>query len=64
LALFTIARSWQSDNAENTRTHPFRDGFDRSSLAGGIAPLKYENDSRSFRLDPVLKSAQLDLKFL
>src|SRR5262249_37896310 len=64
LALFTIARRRQGDNAENARTDPFRDGFNCSAFAGRVTAFKYNNDFRPFSLDPILKSAQLDLKLV
>src|SRR5215468_961681 len=58
LALFTIARRRQGDNAENARTDPFRDGFNCSAFAGRVTAFKYNNDFRPFSLDPILKSAR------
>src|SRR5215471_7476656 len=60
LALFTIARRRQGDNAENARTDSFCDGFDCSAFAGRVTAFKYDNDSRPFSLDP----AQLDLELV
>src|SRR5262249_28887502 len=64
LALFTIAPRRQGHNPENARTDPIPGCFNCSSLAGRASALQYNNYFRPFSLDPILKSAQLDLKLV
>src|SRR5580693_8825633 len=62
LAFFAVARRRQGDNSKNARADPFADGLDCPAFASRVSPLKYDNDSCSFGLHPILKPAKLDLK--
>ena len=54
---------WKRYSAENAGAHTFRDRFDRASLSGPVAALKYKDDSQALVFHPVLELAEFDLKF-
>jgi hypothetical protein len=64
LRLFPVRRSGKRHHAKHARAHPLGDGLDGSALAGGIAPLKHDDDARSLGLDPILQMAKLDLELV
>src|SRR5262249_8797181 len=62
LRFFPVRRSRESHHSKHARTHPLGDGLDGAALAGGIAALEYDDDTRTLVLDPILQMAKLDLK--
>ena len=62
LRFFAVRRSGQGYHSKGSWRHPLGDRFDRTPLAGGVAPLKQDNRSKVFGLDPLLEMTELDLE--
>src|SRR5262249_44099775 len=62
LGLFTIRRGGQRDQPEDARTDTLGDGPDGATLAGAIAPLKYDHHAQALVFDPILQFAKLGLE--
>src|SRR5262249_14544758 len=63
LALLAVRRGWQRHHPESAGADAFRESLDGAALSGRIAAFKDDDDLQSLVLHPLLKLAQLSLKF-
>src|SRR5271166_119513 len=62
LRLLALCGSWQGDQTEHTRAHPFQDALDDATLARCVSALKNDDDARASLLHPILQLHQFDLQ--
>src|SRR5258708_15768553 len=63
LGLLPIGRRGQRHDAEDARADPLGDGLDRAALARRVTTFEHDDDPLAGSLDPVLKAAEILLKF-
>jgi hypothetical protein len=64
LALLTLGRRGERDDAKHARAHALGDRFDRPAFSGAIAPLEDDADLESLVDHPLLQLDQFDVEAL